>query len=504
MPSHTLNVNGREQIVNVSADTPLLWVLRDTLGLTGSKYSCGAGLCGACTVHVDGEATHACVTPVSAVTGKAIVTIEGLSAQGPHPLQQAWLSENVPQCGYCQPGQIMKAAALLAGRPNPSDEEIDEAMAGNLCRCGTYLRIRRAIHAAAGLNTTSSTGYDAPPGIALSSAVVQKGAAGMLALAAALALGKAGTSVNISRRNFLKVSTLAGAGLVLGISLPGCQTPPPATPESSLPAASPAVGETATTRSVAESTPLPTLETLPAETATSTAATVPATEPISPSSTAAVEAAPAEPTATPEPTSRFSPNLFLSIDNKGVVTVTAHRSEMGQGVRTALAMIVAEELEANWADVRVQQAPADRSYGSQDTHGSLSMIESYIPLRKAGAMARTMLVAAAAEIWGVDKESCYAANGTVVHQESGQQLGYGDLVDTAATLPLPATAEVILKDVKDFRIIGTSLVRHRQRPPGRRQRCLRDRHPAAGHAVRCCRPLSGFGGQRRQRGQQPG
>lgn len=457
MSSHTLKVNGREQIVNVSADTPLLWVLRDTLGLVGSKYSCGAGLCGACTVHVDGEATHACVTPVSSVAGKAIVTIEGLSAQGPHPLQQAWLSENVPQCGYCQPGQIMRAAVLLARRPNPSDEEIDEAMAGNLCRCGTYLRIRRAIHAAAGLNNKSSTGYREHPGIVVSSAAAQKGAAGMLALTAALALGKAGTSANISRRNFLKVSTLAGAGLVLGICLPGCQTPPPATPESRLATAAPTVVETATTRSVAESTPLPTLEILPAENAGPTAATALATEPISPSSTATVEAAPTEPAATPEPTSRFSPNVFLSIDNHGMVTVTVHRSEMGQGVRTALAMILAEELEANWADIRVQQAPADPSYGSQDTHGSLSMIECYKPLRQAGAMARTMLVAAAAEIWGVDGESCYAANGTVVHQESGKQLGYGDLVDTAAALPLPATKDVILKDAKDFRIIGTSL-----------------------------------------------
>jgi isoquinoline 1-oxidoreductase alpha subunit len=146
MTTITLRVNGQEHTVDVSPATPLLWVLRDTLGLTGTKYGCGIGECGACTVHLDGEAVRSCTVPVGQVDGRAITTIEGLSPDGDHPLQQAWLAENVSQCGYCQPGQIMAAAALLATNPNPTDDDINAAMSPNLCRCGTYQRIRRAIH----------------------------------------------------------------------------------------------------------------------------------------------------------------------------------------------------------------------------------------------------------------------------------------------------------------------------------------------------------------------
>ena len=149
MATVALRVNGEDHTVDVDPDTPLLWVLRDTLGLMGTKYSCGIGVCGACTVHLDGKATRSCGLPVSRAVGKEITTIEGLSANGDHPLQQAWLAEDVAQCGYCQPGQIMTAAALLAENPNPTDEEIDAAMSGNLCRCGTYQRIKRAIRRAA-------------------------------------------------------------------------------------------------------------------------------------------------------------------------------------------------------------------------------------------------------------------------------------------------------------------------------------------------------------------
>jgi isoquinoline 1-oxidoreductase alpha subunit len=145
----SLNVNGKRHDVDVNPDTPLLWVLRDALGLTGTKFGCGLGQCGACTVHLDGKAVRSCQTPASAAAGKKIMTIEGLSSDSSHPLQKAWIAEQVPQCGYCQSGQIMSAAGLLARIPSPTDEDINEAMAGNICRCGTYQRIRRAIHRAA-------------------------------------------------------------------------------------------------------------------------------------------------------------------------------------------------------------------------------------------------------------------------------------------------------------------------------------------------------------------
>ena len=143
-------VNGRKHQVDVDADTPLLWVLRENLGLTGSKFGCGIAQCGACTVHLDGQPILSCITSITAVKGKRITTIEGLSANGSHVLQKAWIAEEVPQCGYCQSGQIMSAAALLAAKPKPTDADIDAAMSGNICRCGTYQRIRRAIHRAAG------------------------------------------------------------------------------------------------------------------------------------------------------------------------------------------------------------------------------------------------------------------------------------------------------------------------------------------------------------------
>ena len=147
----TLNVNGRSIEVDVDPQTPLLWVLRDTVGLTGTKYGCGMALCGACTVHLEGEPIRSCVTPVSAIGDQKITTIEGLSKDRSHPVQRAWMEIDVPQCGYCQSGQIMSAAALLAKTPKPTDADIDAAMAGNICRCGTYQRIRAAIHRAAEL-----------------------------------------------------------------------------------------------------------------------------------------------------------------------------------------------------------------------------------------------------------------------------------------------------------------------------------------------------------------
>jgi len=150
MASTQLVVNGKRRTTDTDPSTPLLWVLREELGLTAAKYGCGIAVCGACTVHLDGEPVRACVTPLSRAAGKRVTTLEGLSAGGRlHPLQQAWIAEQVPQCGYCQAGQIMSAAVLLAKTPQPTDAEIDAVMAGNLCRCGTYARIRRAIHRAA-------------------------------------------------------------------------------------------------------------------------------------------------------------------------------------------------------------------------------------------------------------------------------------------------------------------------------------------------------------------
>ena len=146
----SLTINGKQYQVDVAPDTPLLWVLRDAVGLTGTKFGCGLQQCGACTVHVDGNAVRACGMAVSSVGTRKITTIEGLSATSTHPLQTAWIAEQVPQCGYCQSGQIMSAAALLARKPKPTDADIDTAMNGNICRCGTYQRIRRAIHRVAG------------------------------------------------------------------------------------------------------------------------------------------------------------------------------------------------------------------------------------------------------------------------------------------------------------------------------------------------------------------
>jgi isoquinoline 1-oxidoreductase subunit alpha len=156
--SFKLIVNGQSTVVGVPAEMPLLWVIRDVLNLRGTKYGCGIALCGACTVHINGEPVRSCVTPISSVVGKRVTTIEGLSTDNKHPVQQAWIDEDVAQCGYCQAGQIMSATALLAKHPNPSDAQIDAAMDGNICRCGTYLRVRQAIHKAASIARNKSKG----------------------------------------------------------------------------------------------------------------------------------------------------------------------------------------------------------------------------------------------------------------------------------------------------------------------------------------------------------
>lgn len=154
MAFFNLKINGSSYALDANPQMPLLWVIRDLIGLKGTKFGCGMAQCGACTIHLNGEAVRSCVTPVSRAVEKHIVTIEGLSANGDHPIQQAWIELNVPQCGYCQSGQIMSAAVLLRNNPQPTDQDIDDAMSGNICRCGTYLRIRAAIHRASGIQKT--------------------------------------------------------------------------------------------------------------------------------------------------------------------------------------------------------------------------------------------------------------------------------------------------------------------------------------------------------------
>lgn len=154
---YELTINGKKHQLDVDGTMPLLWALRDVVGLTGTKFGCGVAQCGACTIHLEGAAVRACILPVSAAAGKSITTIEGLSEDGSHPLQVAWVAENVPQCGFCQAGQIMNAAVLLANNATPTDQDIDAAMAGNLCRCGTYVRIRKAIHRAAAMKNGQAT-----------------------------------------------------------------------------------------------------------------------------------------------------------------------------------------------------------------------------------------------------------------------------------------------------------------------------------------------------------
>ncbi len=321
-----LQVNSKEYKVAVQEeDTPLLWVVREQLHLTGTKYGCGIGRCGACTVLVDGKAVRSCITPVSKMKEKEITTIEGLSPDGNHPIQQAWIEAEVPQCGYCHSGQIMSSAALLAKHPNPTDADIDSAMSGNICRCGTYQRIRNALHRVPGLK----------------------------------------------KREDQSMPTV-----LTGIDTDGG--------------------------------------------------------------------------------SSISLNPFIRIGPDETVILTVNHSEMGQGVYTALPMLVAEELECDWNRVKVEAAPVDSVYnhtqfGMQLTGGSSSIASEWEQLRRAGAGAREMLLAAAADKWAVDKKSCRAENGVVIHS-GGKKLTYGELAAAAALLPEPD--DIKLKEPSKFKIIG--------------------------------------------------
>ena len=342
-------LNGERVEYSGAEGEPLLWLLRDTLGLKGTKYGCGVGACGICVVLVDGEPRRACMQDAASVAGKQVVTIEGIVRDPRHPVIRAWIEEQVPQCGYCQPGQVVAAAWLLQRHPQPSDAQIDEAMSHVLCRCGTYPRVRRAIRRAAGIVSSSAA---AP----------------------------------VQTRWISPVST-ARTG--------------------------PLGGE--------------------------------------------------NPKAALDAQERFAPNPWVRIARDDTVTVVVDRSEMGQGVTTALATLVAEELEVDLDRVQVEFAPAGPDYvnpllGEQMTGGSTAVRAAWTPLRQAGAAAREMLIAAAAKTWGVPRSSCRAEQGQVVHPPSGRRLDFGALVEAAAAQRAPRKP-IALKDPSAFRLIGRSLPR---------------------------------------------
>lgn len=363
-------------------DTPLLWILRNNLDLTGTKYGCGIGACGACTIHQSGKAVRACQITISDAAGKSFTTIEGLSKDGDHPCQRAWIEEDVSQCGYCQPGMIMTAAALIKEHPDPTNEDIDRTMSDSVCRCGTYGRIRRAINCAAGVeNFVGST----EPDVTLHerNGAQQPDGASTKTENNALRMPR---EIKISRRHFLNSGAIAASGLFLAFHL---------------------ASKSYTVLTAAE-----------------------------------------------QNAKAFAPNALLSIGSDNRVTIWVTKSEMGQGVRTALPMMLADELEADWSQLELKQAsPGPAFKGIRlKTSGSGSIAGTWEPYRKAGAIAREMLIAAAAQTWNVSTQACRAEKGTVLHISSGRRLNYGELAERAAKLPVPANPE--LKSAKDFRFIG--------------------------------------------------
>jgi isoquinoline 1-oxidoreductase beta subunit len=326
-----LEVNGEEREFLGAPDTPLLWVLRDAFGLKGAKYGCGVGVCGTCVVRVQGEPRHACTLKVAEAEGKAVTTIEALAREPQRPLVQAWIAEQVPQCGYCQPAQLLTAAWLLERHPRPSDAQIDEAMSHVLCRCGTYPRIRRAIHRAAAWSA------DEPA------------------------------------QDTRALDALPSRGMGDGVPL----------------------------------------------------------------------------------------NPWIRVNRDNTVTLFVDRSEMGQGTLTGLAMLAAEELDLDLAQLRIEFAPAAPEYvnsilGEQMTGGSTGIRAAWEDLRRASAVARERLVAAAAALWGVRRGECRAEHGAVVHEASGRKAPYAALAASAAQR---SVRRAQLKRPDEFRLVGRPLPR---------------------------------------------
>ena len=346
-----LKVNGTERSFDGDSTMPLLWYLRDELRLTGTKFGCGMALCGACTVHKDGKAVRACMTPMSAVVGAEITTIEGLGANGLHPVQKAWMHINVPQCGYCQPGQMMQAASLLKTTRNPPTRILTPpcpeifAAAEPTSACGPRSNPRRR------------NWHERDP---------------------------ERKQAWVSERCRLRRECLCCACVSFLTSLHA--------------------------------------EGLPGNADVDHAA--------------------------------FHPSMYVGIDTDGTVYIIAHRSEMGTTSRTSVPMILADELDADWKRVKLEQAIGDERYGSQNTDGSHSIREFYEPMRQAGATARMMLTQAAANQWGVPVSECAADLHTIVHSTTKRRLGYGELATAAAKLPVPKTTELKFKPKSAWRYIG--------------------------------------------------
>ncbi|MFN8423782.1 MAG: molybdopterin cofactor-binding domain-containing protein [Anaerolineae bacterium] len=430
MATIQLEINGTPHSVDVPADMPLLWVLRDVLNLTGTKYGCGVGMCGSCVVHVNGRKERSCQYAVERAAGAKVTTIEGLSADGSHPLQTAWEALDVPQCGYCQPGQIMQAAALLARKPTPTDEDIDGVMVDNICRCGTYQRIRAAIHHAAEANGHARAA-DLPSALA----------AGAM-LGAVLAGGRGGRRRRRARsRPRRAVPPRSGARRGLRGRRPVRRhgrrrlRARPRAWRGEGPAALDAAQRHQGRRRV----PAVRHDGRPGRSA-------PVRERLQADGRRRRRRGGRRPTGA----------VALDPDRPGRERHDHGEPQRdGPGVRTSMAMIVADELDADWANVRIAQAQADMAkYGSQLTVGSMSTRTMWDTLRKAGATARTMVVNAAAEAWGVPAAECATEAGVVTHAASGRHATYGELAAAAAKQPVPAPSAVALKDPSAYRIIG--------------------------------------------------